>query len=89
MGRKYSYDLKKQVVEKYFEGYSVPDLVQEFDIKNRRRVYEWIHKVKQGGYEALYDGRRLKTKKNHQITEIERLKLENEYLKKLLELQRG
>lgn len=88
---KYSYDLKKQVVEKFFEGYGVPELMEEFQIK-KRTVYDWITKVKEGGYEALYDNRGMKnrkTEKESYMTEIERLRLENEYLKKLLDLKRG
>ncbi|HED0876548.1 TPA: helix-turn-helix domain-containing protein [Campylobacter jejuni] len=98
MGRNkntYTYDLKKQAVEMYFEGHSVPDLVDEFEIQNRRTLYEWINSVKTEGYQALYDHRGRKSqgkkKKEGQTLEekYEHLQLENEYLKKLLDLKRG
>src|SRR5699024_6689594 len=93
--RTYSYDLKKQVVEMYFEGYTVAELVNKFDIKNRRRVYEWTAKVREFGYDGLYDmrGSRSNGKKKKEQETLEekykRLELENMYLKKLLDLKRG
>lgn len=95
LSKKYPYEVKKQIVEMYFEGHSVPDLVEQFDVKNRRRIYEWVNKVRAGGYEALGDLRgsqsKGKSKKEKYTLEekYERLKLENEYLKKLLDLKRG
>lgn len=91
----YSFDLKKQVVEMYLEGTSVIDLTDKFNLGNRRRVYEWVDKVRTGGYEALKDLRGINSKgkskkeKESLEEENERLKLENEYLKKLLDLKRG
>lgn len=79
----------------YFEGYMVTELVKKFDIKNRRRVYEWVAKVRELGYDGLYDARGArstgKKKKEHQTIEekYKRLELENLYLKKLLDLKRG
>lgn len=93
--RTYSYDLKKQVVQMYFEGYTVMDLIKKFNIKNRRTVYDWTAKVREFGYEGLYDTRGSrstgKKKKEHETTEekYKRLELENLYLKKLLDLKRG
>src|SRR5690625_7962355 len=93
--RTYSFDLKKQVVEMYFEGYTVKDLVEKFDIKNRRRVYDWTATVREYGYDGLYDARGStstgKKKKQGKTSEetYERLELENLYLKKLLDLNRG
>jgi len=93
--KRYAFELKKQVVKEYFEGYSVPDLVEKYGIGNRRRVYEWATKVREGGYAALEDKRGLKSKGKKKKDELsleekyERLKLENLYLKKLLALKRG
>lgn len=91
----YSYDLKKQVVEKYLEGHSASELVDEFEIKNRRTIYDWVNKAKIEGFKGLEDQRGLqskgKSKKDEDTIEqkYERLKLENMYLKKLLDLKRG
>lgn len=91
----YPYELKKEVVELYFEGHSVLDLVEKYEIKNRRRVYDWVKKVKEFGYVGLSDQRGInskgKKKKEESSLEeqLEKVKLENEYLKKLLDLKRG
>lgn len=93
--RVYSFELKKQVVELYFEGYSAVELVERFDLGNRRRVTEWTKKVREAGtMDALKDTRglsnkgRTREKKESIAEEIERLKLENLYLKKLIDLKR-
>lgn len=92
--RYYTFDFKKEVVEKYFEGYSAIELAKEYNI-NRRRVTEWAKKVKEGGFHALYTMREKVNKKKQSPSEKSleekyiRLKLENEYLKKLLDLKRG
>jgi len=91
---KYPVELKQQAVESYLEGHSVSEIVSKFDIKNPRRIYDWVARVKECGYEGLNDRRglhRIGTKKNEDTLEEKymRLKLENEYLKKLLDLQRG
>ncbi|WP_453990198.1 helix-turn-helix domain-containing protein [Bacillus nitroreducens] len=90
----YSYDLKKQVVEMFLEGHSAAELAKKFEIKNQRRVYDWVEKVRAEGYSALNDARGTnsqgKSKKAKTLEEkYELLKLENEYLKKLLRLKRG
>lgn len=74
-----------------FEGHAVPDLLEEYGLK-KRTVYDWISLVKEAGYDALYDRRGRKNKKDKEeyyLSEMERLRLENDYLKKLLELKRG
>ncbi|MEH7239581.1 helix-turn-helix domain-containing protein [Bacillus sp. JJ1562] len=90
----YPYDLKKQVVEMFLEGHSASELAKKFEIKNQRRVYDWVEKVRADGYSALNDTRGQKSKgkskkKKTLEEEFELLKLENEYLKKLLDLKRG
>lgn len=78
----------------YFEGYSMKELVEKFNIKNRSTLYEWVCKAREYGFKSLEDHRGLyKTKKENDEQSIEekyeKLKLENEYLKKLLDLKRG
>lgn len=92
--RTYTYELKKKVVELYFEGNTSQELADAYDIANRRRVSEWVKIVREHGYDALKFGipkdDRLEEKiKNQKLRkEIERLKLENEYLKKRIKLER-
>lgn len=92
--RRYSEETKKEVVERFLEGHRVVDLQEQFGIKNRRRIYEWVHKVRDANsLEALKDTRGVSNKGREKTMNLEKeneqLKLENLYLKKLLELKRG
>lgn len=93
--KRYSYELKKTVVEKYFEGHAIRDLIKEYNISAPRIANRWVNKVREGGYEALKDTRGMKSigkqKRKEEETKdeiIERQALQIEYLKKLLELER-
>lgn len=93
--KNYTFELKKEVVELYLEGYSAVDLTKQFELNNRRRVSEWAKKVRDAGtFDVLNDTRGLankgvtKKKKESMAEENDRLKLENLYLKKLIELKR-
>ena len=90
---KYPYELKKQVVELFFEGESVPELTKRFSIKSRRRIYDWVAIVREHGYTALeYGVPKTTNEKDRETSDLKkenaRLKLENEYLKKVLDLRR-
>ncbi|MEH7387256.1 helix-turn-helix domain-containing protein [Bacillus sp. JJ1521] len=93
--RTYPYDLKKQLVELYLEGHSSTELAKKYDIHSYKRITDWVRKVREGGFKALEEtrGRHSKGKsKKEEVTleeKYEKLKLENEYLKKLLDLKRG
>lgn len=92
--RVYSEETKREVVERFLEGHRAVDLQEEFGIKNRRRIYDWVHKVKDANsLEALKDTRGVSNKgRKKEVSlakENEQLKLENLYLKKLLDLKRG
>ena len=92
----YSYELKKTVVQKYFEGHALRDFAKEYNISAARVASRWVNKVREGGYEALKDKRKMKKnagnlKPSEDETKneiIERQALQIEYLKKLLELER-
>ncbi|MBS4171887.1 helix-turn-helix domain-containing protein [Bacillus sp. FJAT-49736] len=90
----YPYELKKQVVEEYMEGNSASELGEKYDV-DRRRVHDWVKRVKAGGFQALVDSRGIKSKGKRKKEEeslqekYEKLQLENMYLKKLLDLKRG
>lgn len=95
--KRYSYELKKTVVEKYFQGYAMRDLAKEYNISSPRVARRWVNKVREGGFDALKDKRGIKSigkqirKPSEEETKneiIERQALEIEYLKKLLELER-
>ena len=56
---KYPYELKKQVVELFFEGESVPELTKRFSIKSRRRIYDWVAIVREH-WNTAYQKQRMK-----------------------------
>ena len=60
---KYSYDLKKQVVDAYFcgeGGYTF--LAEKYGIKNRKQVLNWVHCYEQFGDDGL---KRSRMKENY------------------------
>lgn len=92
--RNYTFEEKKEVVELFFEGYTIEELMERFDISNRRRIYEWSKNVRDANsFEVLRDRRGLmnkgRKKKESIEEENERLKLEVLYLKKLIRLREG
>ncbi|MHA6253082.1 helix-turn-helix domain-containing protein [Oceanobacillus sp. CAU 1775] len=93
MARKvYDNRTKRQAVELYFEGHSVPTIMEKLEINQRRSIYKWINVVKAEGFDALSDQRKNNTGRPNKTTleeEYELLKVENAYLKKLLLLRKG
>lgn len=92
MSKAYDYETKRKAVELYFEGNSVISIMHKLEIKQRRSIYKWIKIVKTEGYDALYDQRNNNTGKPKKSTleeQMEMLKVENDYLKKLLLLRKG
>ncbi|MGP4071010.1 helix-turn-helix domain-containing protein [Piscibacillus sp. B03] len=92
----YDFDLKKEVVQEYFNGVSSTELVEKYGLNSRRRVSDWVSKVRDGGYEALYRQKRgPKSTDDAEESELEKLKKQNKsleleimYLKKLMDLKR-
>ena len=94
--KRYPYELKKEMVELYFEGHSAEELAKKHNIGNRSRINEWVRAVqKSGTFDVLkpHQGqiieKKPKEKKLSLEKENERLALENLYLKKLLGLRKG
>lgn len=93
MKKTYPFDIKKQVVELYFAGHSPTDLVNRFNISERTLIYKWVNKVKTEGWQGLerkkstHPEASAETRSKDDI--IENLKLQNDYLKKLISLKRG
>lgn len=92
--RTYSFELKKQVVELYFEGQSAAKLAEEYDIRDRRSVLDWVERVRKSGTFDLLQDRRGhenagKTRESSlpMEEENERLRMEIHYLKKLIDLK--
>lgn len=97
---KYSKELKLSVVKRYLEGSGGYDTVaKELGIKNASQVYSWVKQYKilgevafdfetRGRFKGVRKGRP-KTKFGSIEEEIEYLRMENEYLKKLRAQQKN
>ena len=85
MRKNYTFELKKQVVELYMEGHTAIELAEKYEIADRRRIYEWVNKVKETGtMDALKDTRGLANKgKTKEVKEMKRLKLEKKLAKRV------
>ncbi len=91
----YSGDFKVSVVEyMHSTGYSPRKTAAHFNIHSRKTVLNWERIYKEQGKEALYMDRRKKAKQPKDTNseeksyeelkaEVEELRMENEYLKKL------
>lgn len=97
---RYSFEVKKQVVERLAAGEPKVDLAKEFGIDSVRSITRWAKAWREGGDEAL-KGRRLShdpecscngsatDNSNKELDlELERLRAENAILKKLRDLGR-
>ena len=91
--QQYSFDIKKEVVQRHLAGETKMDLAREFGLSSVRLVEVWSQKWRKGGDEALRPkpkGRPKGSSKPKVLTEeeklrreVERLQAENAYLKKL------
>ena len=93
----YSFEAKKEVVERHLAGESMMDLAREFNLSSDHLVKDWVAKWRRGGDEALRPkpkGRPKGSAAPKRLTEeeklrrqVERLEAENAYLKKLRDLR--
>lgn len=93
----YSFEVKKEVVERFLAGETRMDLAQEFALSSQEMVKRWVHLWRQGGDEALMPkpkGRPKGSSKPQPMSEedrlrrrVEQLEAENAYLKKLRDLR--
>ena len=95
--QQYSFDIKKEVVQRYLAGETKMDLAREFGLSSDQLVKDWSRKWRKGGDEALKPkpkGRPKGSSAPKRLTEEEKLRRENErlraenaYLKKLRDLR--
>lgn len=93
----YSFETKKEVVERHLAGESRMNLAREFNLSSDQLVKDWVMKWRKGGDEALRPkpkGRPKGSAAPKRLTEEEqlrrqvaRLEAENAYLKKLRDLR--
>ena len=95
--QQYSFDIKKEVVQRYLAGETRMDLAREFGLSSDQLVKDWSRTWRKGGDDALKPkpkGRPKGSAAPKRLTEedklrrqIARLEAENAYLKKLLDLR--
>ena len=95
--QQYSFEIKKEIVERHLAGETRMDLAREFDLSSDILVRDWARKWRKGGDEALKPkpkGRPKGSAAPKRLTEedklrrqIARLEAENAYLKKLRDLR--
>ena len=91
--QQYSFDIKKEVVQRHLAGETAMDLAREFNLSSAQLVQDWVIKWRKGGDEALKPkpkGRPKGSAAPKPLSEEEklrrqvaRLEAENAYLKKL------
>ena len=95
--QQYSFEIKKEVVQRHLAGETRMDLAREFGLSSDILVRDWARKWRKGGDEALKPkpkGRPKGSAAPKPLTEeeklrrrIARLEAENAYLKKLRDLR--
>jgi len=93
----YSFEIKKEVVDRYLAGETGMDLATEFHLSSKELVKNWARAWRQGGDEALMPkpkGRPKGAVQPEPLSEEEKLRRENKrllaevaYLKKLRDLR--
>ncbi len=95
--QQYSFEVKKEVVDRFIAGESKMDLAREFGLSSDQLVTNWVRAWRTGGDDALRPkpkGRpkgsgpgKVVTEEDRLRREVERLRAENAYLKKLRDLR--
>ena len=95
--KQYSFEVKKEVVDRFLAGETRMDLAKEFKLSSPQQVKGWVSKWRKGGDEALRPkpkGRAkgsakptLLSEEDRLLREVEKLRAENAYLKKLRDLR--
>lgn len=95
--QQYSFEVKKEVVDRFIAGESKMDLPCEFGLSSDQLVSSWVRAWRAGGDQALRPkpkGRpkgsspaKVMTVEDRLRREVEKLRAENAYLKKLRDLR--
>lgn len=84
---RYSPELKLKAVKRVLAGESVKTVAKDYDVKDPDYIYIWIEKYETYGEAGL--NRKIRTYRGiDKDQQIKKLKMENELLKKYLQLQR-
>lgn len=95
--QQYSFEVKKEVVDRFNAGESKMELAREFGLSSDQLVTGWVRAWRTGGDEALRPKRKGRpkgsarskplTEEDRLRREVEKLRAENAYLKKLRDLR--
>lgn len=95
--QQFSFEVKKEVVDRFNAGESKMDLAREFELSSDQLVTSWVRAWRTGGDQALRPkpkGRpkgsspsKVMTEDDRLRREVEKLRAENAYLKKLRDLR--
>ena len=93
----YSFEIKKEIVDRHATGETKMDLAKEFNLSSHKLVEKWAKQHREGGDEALMlkpKGRPKDSEKPVALSEedklrreLKRVQAENAYLKKLRDLR--
>lgn len=82
----YSFDLKKRAIELRLQGMTKQKVAEELGIADITRLKVWMRKYRELGDFGLLDNRGRRKKYIGQDRYVKRLELENDVLKKWLEI---
>ena len=95
--QQFSFEVKKEVVDRFIGGQSTMDLAREFGLSSDQLVTHWVRAWRAGGDQALQPKPKGRPKRSTSSTpltaedrlrrEVEKLQAENAYLKKLQDLR--
>ena len=81
--KKYSFELKKEIIEDYLKGMGKFELMKKYDVLSSTQISKWIRDYKAKGNEGLKAKKKGRPNKSKEQSEIEQLRMENEILKKI------
>jgi transposase len=81
--RSYSFEVKRDLVRRFFAGEPAEDLAAEGGLSSALLLRKWVNQVRKDGEDALRPrpAGRPKAKPESELSELERLRRENEYLR--------
>ena len=82
----YSFELKKKAVDMKLQGIPNAKIAEELGIQDVGRLKVWMKKYREQGDFGLMEHRGRRTEYKNLEREVQRLRLENDVLKKWLEI---
>lgn len=83
---KYSYELKKAVIEDSMRGLNATELMEKYGVLNDTQIETWLRIFRNKGLEGIKTKIKGRPKKSSNQSELEQLRMENDILKKIQKL---